>query len=277
MRRSIILYALFFLAPAVAFGDDYEVLREFKTVLWPQAYRTQDVKLLDRLLHDSFEMIDDEGNRSTKQKELEYIRNNQWDPGSFEYQIERLETYQGSFAVIDGTGVAEAYTYKSSNFLVKENGVWRAIASHVSGFESTLGPKAKVHALPETNGAFHAISVGDIDDSITWYTEHLGFTVESRGGNEQRQGALLIRPGTVLEIGQFADAVPRNQLEAGIESHEIFGVFKLGFTTANLDATFKALDESGVEVFFPIVEASDGNRTFGIKDPEGNIIQFLGE
>ena len=32
---------------------------------------------LDRLLHDSFEMIDDEGNRSTKKKELEYISNNQ--------------------------------------------------------------------------------------------------------------------------------------------------------------------------------------------------------
>lgn len=121
--------------PAVALSDDYEVLRNFKTVLWPQAYRTQDVELLDRLLHDSFEMIDDEGNRSTKQEELEYIRNNQWDPGSFEYRIERLQIYQGSFAVIDGTGVAETYTYKSSNFLVKEDGVWRAIASHVSGFQ----------------------------------------------------------------------------------------------------------------------------------------------
>jgi len=80
-------------------------------------------------------MIDDEGNRSTKQDELEYIKNNQWNPGSFEYRIERLQIYQGSFAVIDGTGVAETYTYKSSNFLVKEDGVWRAIASHVSGFQ----------------------------------------------------------------------------------------------------------------------------------------------
>jgi hypothetical protein len=91
---------------------------------------------LDQLLHDSFEMIDGEGKRSTKQDALEYIANNQWNPGSFEFRIERLQIYQGSFAVIAGSGVAETYTYKSSNFLIKEDGAWRAIASHVSGRQS---------------------------------------------------------------------------------------------------------------------------------------------
>ena len=139
MREFMIkLSALCVLFPAVALADDYETLRHFKTVLWPQAYRTQDVQLLDRLLHDSFEMFDGEGNRSTKAAELESVRTSRWDPGTFEYRIERLQIYQGSFAVIAGTGVAETYTYKSSNFLVKENGVWRAIASHVSGRRSTV-------------------------------------------------------------------------------------------------------------------------------------------
>ena len=134
MRNMLIaLAAVCSLIPNVVLADDYAILREFKTVLWPRAYRTQDVELLDRMLHDSFEMIDGEGNRRTKQDELDFIANNQWDPGSFEFRIERLQIYQGAFAVIAGTGVAEKYTYKSSNFLVKENGVWRAIASHVSG------------------------------------------------------------------------------------------------------------------------------------------------
>lgn len=142
MRSCILKLALLgFLLPAGALADDYEVLRHFKTVLWPQAYRTQDVELLDRLLHDSFEMIDDEGNRSTKEQELEYISENTWDPGSFEYRIERLQIYLDSFAVIAGTGIAETYTYKSSNFLVKEDGVWRAIASHVSGYKTTGNAK----------------------------------------------------------------------------------------------------------------------------------------
>ena len=129
----IVLVALLLSSPPAYAADDEETLRHFKTVLWPKAYRTQDVALLDELLHDTFEMIDEEGNRSTKKKELEYVAANQWNPGNFEYRIERLQVYQGSFAVIDGTGIADKYSYKSSNFLVKEDGRWRAIASHVSG------------------------------------------------------------------------------------------------------------------------------------------------
>ena len=134
----ITISALCLLLPVIAQADDYETLRHFKTVLWPQAYRTQDVELLDRLLHDSFEMFDGDGNRSTKAEELESIRANRWDPGTFEYRIERLQIYQDAFAVIAGTGIAENYSYKSSNFLVKEAGVWRAIASHVSGRKRTV-------------------------------------------------------------------------------------------------------------------------------------------
>jgi hypothetical protein len=126
--------AMSFLFPALAFPDDDEqALRHIKTVLWPQAYRTQDVELLDSLLHDTFEMIDADGNRSTKKEELESVASNPWNPGEFEFRIERLQIYEGMFAVIDGTGIADTYTYKSSNFLIKQDGQWRAIASHVSG------------------------------------------------------------------------------------------------------------------------------------------------
>lgn len=137
MRFPLILLMIAASCVASAADDDDETtLRHIKTVLWPQAYRTQDVKLLDSLLHDTFEMIDPDGNRSTKAKELDYVANNQWDPGEFEYRIERLRIYQRRFAVVDGTGVAEKYTYKSSNFLIKEDGRWQAIASHVSGYKS---------------------------------------------------------------------------------------------------------------------------------------------
>lgn len=137
MQRAIILLAVGVLCSAsAAAADDEAVLREFKTVLWQQAYRNQDTGLLDRLLHDSFQMINGAGQRSTKQQEMERIRTTRWDPGNFEFRIERLDIYQGRFAVVDGTGIADQYTYKSSNFFVKEDGVWRAIASHVSGRKS---------------------------------------------------------------------------------------------------------------------------------------------
>lgn len=144
------IMTVFMISPSVVFADDglssdEATLREFKTGLWQQAYRTQDTELLDRLLHDSFQMINGEGERSTKQDELERIRTTVWNPGNFEFRIERLDIYQGKFAVVDGTGIADKYTYKSSNFFVKEDGVWRAIASHVSG------RKARTDAGPKKN------------------------------------------------------------------------------------------------------------------------------
>ena len=135
--RQLVLAVLAFLSLAgiPAFADDEETLRHFKTVLWPQAYRTQDVALLDTLLHDSFQLIDDEGRRSTKAGELEWVAANAWSPGNFEYRIERLDVYEGRWAVIDGSGIADRYTYKSSNVLIKVDGRWQAVASHVSGYQ----------------------------------------------------------------------------------------------------------------------------------------------
>ena len=131
----LVLFLVFPCGGLFAETNDEETLRHFKTVLWPRAYRNQDVELLDQLLHDSFQMIDGEGNRSNRAKELEWISNNNWNPGTFEYRIERLDIYGSDMAIIDGTGVAEKYTYKSSNVLVKENGEWKAVASHVSGYK----------------------------------------------------------------------------------------------------------------------------------------------
>ena len=138
--RPLVLCLCFLLLAALlsisvsADSSDEDTLRHFKTVLWPQAYRTQDAELLGTLLHDSFQMIDDQGNRSNKQKELAWIAGNEWNPGTFEYRIERLDIYDGRWAIIDGTGIAETYSYKSSNVLIKEDGRWQAVASHVSGY-----------------------------------------------------------------------------------------------------------------------------------------------
>lgn len=128
--------------------------------------------------------------------------------------------------------------------------------------------------LPDLTGAFHAISVRNLDAAIEWYSRHLGFTLESRAENDERKGALLTRAGTVLELAEFVDAIERDPRR---ESHEVYGIFKLGFTTAALEHTYRHLERSGVEVFFPIVETANGRRTFAVKDLDGNIIQFFGQ
>ncbi|NVJ66807.1 MAG: nuclear transport factor 2 family protein [Gammaproteobacteria bacterium] len=119
---------------------DEQQLRHLKTTLWQQAYRNGDVKLLDKILHESFQFVQNDGSISTKAKELDFVANNQWNPKSFRYEILRLDIYQGQFAVVSGTGHAETqngtkYQYHSSNHLIKQDGRWQAISSHVSGYK----------------------------------------------------------------------------------------------------------------------------------------------
>lgn len=123
-------------------SDDEAVLREIKQVLWPRAYRQQDTQLLDRILADDFQMIDGTGRWSTKAAELEWVANNKPSYEAFHFEIRRLDIYENGTAVVAGTGtihgtdsdgpyVAE---YQSTNLLIKQNGNWKAVASHVSGY-----------------------------------------------------------------------------------------------------------------------------------------------
>lgn len=140
----------------------------------------------------------------------------------------------------------------------------------------SIGPHPKELAF-QNQGAFYALSVDDFDGIITWYTTHLGFEIESRGENVARKGALLRRPGVLLEIGAFGTAKSRIEWGVEAESHEVEGIFKIGFQVADLDALFAYAEQQELDVFFPIVNASNEFRTFGVKDPEGNIVQFFGE
>ena len=130
---------------------------------------------------------------------------------------------------------------------------------------------------PDLHGSFHAISVQNLDRMIAWYTRTLGFELESSAENEQRRGALLTRGDIILELAQFEGAVGLATLDADRDSHLVLGVFKLGFLTPDLDHTFERIKATDAEVFFPIVNAAGGQRTFGVKDAEGNIVQFFGE
>lgn len=115
--------------------SDEDVLRNIKTKLWPKAYRTQDTELLSQILHPKFQMIDGNGQISTRKQELKAVETTPWNPQNFTYHIERLEIFNGDTAVVSGRGETDTYTYRSSNVLIKESGSWQAIASHVSGFK----------------------------------------------------------------------------------------------------------------------------------------------
>jgi len=121
--------------------SDEAALRHLKEVLWPKAYAEQDVQLLDAILADEFRMIDADGNSFGKRDELDYIRDNKPGYDSLVFRVTRLDVFENGTAIVGGEGTVKgadkdgAYvsTYQSTNVLIKRDGRWRAIASHVSG------------------------------------------------------------------------------------------------------------------------------------------------
>lgn len=128
-------------AAAASSASDLTALRELKEVLWPRAYREGDVALLDRILATEFQMIDSEGEWSNKAGELDHVAKRRSMYRSFRFEIRRLEVFENGTAVIAGRGVVigpetdpeGGYEYQSSNVLIRRDGRWQAISSHVSG------------------------------------------------------------------------------------------------------------------------------------------------
>ena len=123
--------------------SDESALREIKEVLWPRAYTQQDVALLDSLLADEFQMVDADGNWSTKAEELEWISSNPPSYDSLVFEIIRLDIFENGSAIVAGKGIVSGtdeqgpynLEYQSTNVLIKREGAWKAVASHVSGIK----------------------------------------------------------------------------------------------------------------------------------------------
>lgn len=128
-------------------GADERELRALKEDLWPRAYREGDAALLDRILAPEFQMIDPDGGWSNKAAELEYVSKHKTVNRSFRFEIRRLEVFENGTAIVAGRGVVigpefdpdGGYQYQSSNILIKRDGRWQAIASHVSGVKPLDG------------------------------------------------------------------------------------------------------------------------------------------
>lgn len=117
--------------------SDLETLRYLKEVEWPKAYREQDTLLLDRILGDDFQMVTADGEWSNKALQMERIKTSPMDHDHFSYEIKRLEVLENGTAIIAGTGHiinnSVETNYESSNILIKREGNWKAVLSHVSG------------------------------------------------------------------------------------------------------------------------------------------------
>jgi catechol 2,3-dioxygenase-like lactoylglutathione lyase family enzyme len=129
---------------------------------------------------------------------------------------------------------------------------------------------------PALRGAFFALVVADAPRVADWYRGLLGFrTLAERNQPERGVVAMLLeRDGAMIEIVQRAQGTPPD--DATLFSRP--GIAKIGFGTADLDALHAHLEAAGVRFNHHIVRPEESAlRTFAVRDPEGNIVQFFGQ
>jgi hypothetical protein len=129
-------------APADSLAD-VAALRRLKEREWPRVYREQDPAGLARILAPEFRVTDAAGAQSDRAGELAHVRGTPPAYDSLVFRATRIDVYDGRYAVVAGTGTiftsraggpsAASTIYASTNVLVKRDGRWQAVASHVSG------------------------------------------------------------------------------------------------------------------------------------------------
>lgn len=141
------------------------------------------------------------------------------------------------------------------------------------------------HALPRQSSAptvtaaFFALTVSDLDGMAAWYQSNLGFRIEIRSNPENGgpRGAILVRDGARLELLQYTSARPRSVWGLP-EAEQVHGILKIGFEVSDIETLFATAQERRLNIFFPLVTPpGSGVRTFGLRDPDGNIVQFFGK
>ena len=133
---------------------------------------------------------------------------------------------------------------------------------------------------PLVTASFAALSVSDVDRVAAWYTQLLGFSVEidRRSASGGPKAMLLSRDGARLELLEFPTAKSRQGWGLDAEAHELHGILKIGFVVADLDALYATAQSRQLTLFFPLVTPEGSSlRTFGLLDPDGNIVQIFGK
>jgi catechol 2,3-dioxygenase-like lactoylglutathione lyase family enzyme len=127
---------------------------------------------------------------------------------------------------------------------------------------------------------FWAISVADLDSQLAWYRDTLGFAVFSQGTmpGPQIKFALLQQGSALIELLQIPDARSLREVAPNApDQSRIRGFFKGGAVVADVEGLFQRLRARGVRFAFELGKPPGGPyRVFGVRDPEGNLLQFFG-
>jgi catechol 2,3-dioxygenase-like lactoylglutathione lyase family enzyme len=129
----------------------------------------------------------------------------------------------------------------------------------------------------------HGISVADLDRSLAFYRDALGFELVDRYtlSDEGLSAAIGAEPGTTGEFAQLDGRGARIELveyDAGVavESGAVYdtGATHLGIEVADVDAAVEALPADVDTVGGPRTTGS-GTRICFLRDPDGTLVELL--
>jgi catechol 2,3-dioxygenase-like lactoylglutathione lyase family enzyme len=133
--------------------------------------------------------------------------------------------------------------------------------------------------IPDLTPNFSAVIVNDMDISILWYQEKLGFEVVDKVDNEERgfRQANLSRDMNRLELIQLDTAIKASEL---LDQHgpraRLTGFLKIGYSVSDFDTWTAHLNENQADINGRIVSDPDSGKRMAVYlDPDGNRIQIF--
>lgn len=138
---------------------------------------------------------------------------------------------------------------------------------------------AQEEKLPDPEAYFSALIVDDIENSITWYVNNIGFEVLNRNESSQAgfKQANLRRGNVLIELIELSTAISAKDAIPNYNSKtRMTGFFKIGFLISDFDKWIHFLEMQKVEFHGTVVNQLESDkRMVIIKDPDGNRIQFF--
>ena len=132
--------------------------------------------------------------------------------------------------------------------------------------------KEREQPFQSVGGAFFALSVPNLAESVQWYSDKLGLSVVFEVGGSP-EVAVLEGGGLLVELIRDPAAGPgpaRPELQ--------HGVFKAGFVVKHFDAVVEELRARGVTIAFGPFPPGNGQKAnVLIRDNAGNLIQIFGQ
>lgn len=168
----------------------------------------------------------------------------------------------------------------------KWNRAYLALACAVSGLSAAAQTAVRSDAAAASPGLFRpylvSISVANLDETITWYRDNLGFSIARR--MELPKYSLRIAfmefNGFQLELIEFRNSVPYDVIQKRFpevdDRAKIQGLGKLAFVADNLEALATKLKSKKIRFFRDITrDEGTGQRSFIVSDNSGNWLQFF--